>query len=66
MYLAAEYVADGHESIVVADVPAVARAEPTRASAKVRLVAVATPSVGVTKVGLVVNATVIIIVIITT
>ena len=50
-------VAD-HVSIVVADVDAVARAEPTSVSAKVRLVAVAAPRVGVTKVGLLVNATV--------
>ena len=58
MYLAAEYVVADHVSIVVADVPAVARAEPTRASAKAMLVAAAAPRVGVVKVGLLVNATV--------
>jgi hypothetical protein len=58
MYLAAEYVVAENVSIVVADVPAVARAEPTRASAKAMLVAAAAPSVGVVKVGLSVNATV--------
>ncbi len=50
-------VAD-HVSIVVAEVEAVARAEPTRASGRAILVAAAAPRVGVTKVGLVVNATV--------
>ena len=47
-----------HVSIVVAEVEAVARAEPIRASARAILVALAAPRVGVTKVGLVVNATV--------
>ena len=45
-------------SIVVAEVPAVAVADPTRESGRAMLVAVASPIVGVTKVGLVVNATV--------
>jgi hypothetical protein len=58
MYLAAVYVVAENVSIVVADVPAVARAEPTRASAKAMLVAAAAPRVGVVKVGLLVNATV--------
>jgi hypothetical protein len=58
MYLAAEYVVADHVSIVVAEVPAVANAEPTRASAKAMLVAAAAPRVGVINVGLVVNATV--------
>jgi hypothetical protein len=47
-----------HVSIVVAEVDAVARAEPTRASGRAILVAAAAPRVGVTKVGLLVNATV--------
>ena len=58
MYLAAEYVVADHVSIVVAEVEAVASAEPTRASAKAMLVAAAAPRVGVTNVGLLVNATV--------
>ena len=45
-------------SIVVAEVDAVARALPIRASGRAMLVAAAAPRVGVTKVGLVVNATV--------
>ena len=47
-----------HVSIVVAESDAVARAEPTRASGRAMLVAAAAPRVGVTKVGLLVNATV--------
>ena len=47
-----------HVSIVVAEVDAVARALPIRASGRAILVAAAAPRVGVTKVGLLVNASV--------
>ena len=55
MYLALEYVAADHVSIVVAESDAVAKAEPTRASANAMLVAVAAPSTGVTRVGVLAN-----------
>jgi hypothetical protein len=42
-------------SIVVAEVEAVARAEPIRASGRAMLVAVAAPSTGVTRVGVLAN-----------
>jgi hypothetical protein len=58
MYLAEEYVDTAHASIFVVEVPAVFVLEPIKVSGKTIDVAVAAPRVGVTKVGLLVNATV--------